>query len=149
MKKFLTRLTLITLISALIVPIINTAAIWPLYIVTSSDTITYPSLLGNILHYVYVLLNDLLPYAVIFCLSYSFFERCERVKTSLIAIISPLVVNTTTVLVDIAFNNDISVPELVEINAQTYLFELVRLFASTFLTLKLLGLLRAKKRGGR
>ena len=149
MKKFFTRLTLITLISAFIVPIINTAAIWPLYIVTASDTITYPQIISDVLHYIYVFLNDLMPCAVIFCLAYSFFERHERLKISFISIISLLVVNTATVLVDIGFNNDISVPELVSLNAQTYLFELVRLFASAFLTLKLLGLLRVKKRTGR
>ncbi len=103
MKRFLTRLTLITLISALIVPMINTVVIWPFYTVTSSDVITYPSWMGETLHLIYSLISSLTPYAAAFCLAYSYRLHKERTKTALTVSVSLIAVTLATVLVDVSF----------------------------------------------
>ena len=103
MKRFFTRLTFIALISAFIVPMINTLAIWPLYTVMSSDTITYPTWCSEVMHLIYTVIDSLTPYAAAFCLAYSFKLKKERLKTSLTVGVSLIAVSFAALLVDVLF----------------------------------------------
>ncbi|MBQ2765534.1 MAG: hypothetical protein IJF48_00920 [Clostridia bacterium] len=123
------RLTLITLITALAIPLINTVGVWSLYKIFDSD-IAYPVWSSSLTYYIYSALNVLCTYAVALCVAYSTAARVRRLPTVLIAAASAVIVYTATVAVDVAFYGTGALDaSYIRYNAVLCLYELLRLGA--------------------
>ena len=103
MKRIFTRLTILTLIAAFVIPMLNTVVVWPLYITVNSD-IAYADWVSDVMYTVYSALDILLIYAMAVCLAYAFVKKGERLKISLIVALSLIVVCAVAVWVDVYYN---------------------------------------------
>ncbi len=128
-KKCAARLTLITLIAALAIPIINTVGVWSLYKILDSD-IAYPLWSSSLTYYIYSALNMLCTYAVAFCVAYSMAAHIRRLPTVLTAVASAVLVYAATIAVDVAFYGTGTVnASYIRYNTVLCLYELLRLGA--------------------
>ncbi|MBQ8250239.1 MAG: hypothetical protein IJY93_10245 [Clostridia bacterium] len=134
MKRIFTRLTLIALVSAFFVPMLNTVAVWPFYIDVSSD-IAYADWVGELLHVLYGVLDILVVYAMAFCLAYAFRKSGERVKITLIVILSLIAVCVAAVRVDVHYNGaEILTSKFIGYNVLRVVLDAARLAVAAIVT---------------
>lgn len=125
-KQYTVRLTVITIIAALAVPIINTVGVWSLYKILDSD-IAYPLWSSSLVYYIYSALNMLCTYAIAFCVAYSIAAHVRRLPTVLTAVASAVLVYAATIAVDVAFYGASAVDaSYIRYNAVLCLYELLR-----------------------
>ena len=129
MKSSSRRLTLITLIAALAIPLINTVGVWSLYKIFDSN-IAYPVWSSSLTYYIYSALNVLCTYAVALCVAYSTATRVRRLPIVLTAAASVVIVYAATVSVDVAFyGTGALTASYIRYNTVLCLYELLRLGA--------------------
>lgn len=134
MKRVFTRLTLLTLASAFIIPMINTVVVWSFYISAFSD-IAYADWVSYILHELYSALDILVVYAMAFCLAYAFTKKGERLKISLIVALSLVVVCAAAIFVDVYYyGKEILTPKFIGYNALRVALDALRLTVAAFVT---------------
>ncbi len=145
-KRIFTRLTLLTLVSALLIPMLNTVLVWPFCQVFSSDIAYAESVVFlNTIYGIYFVLDAVPVYLMAFCLAYSFYKRAERFKICFLVSLSLAAVYAMTAYVDINFGVD-SVPEklLLLNNSVVWLSEMVRLSIAAVLTLAIAKLIKKR-----
>lgn len=110
-KRPLNTLLLITCIVALILPLVNTVGVGPIYTVLVSD-ITTPEAALIALNLIYNTLNVLAAYATFACVGYAIAKRKSRLAVILIAALSLLPVYFAVSCVDSSFytNSFVSLP---------------------------------------
>ncbi len=134
MKRIFTRLTVLTLVSAFIVPMINTVVVWPFYISALSD-IAYADWVSELLHELYSALDILIVYAMAFCLAWAFRRKGERLKISLIVALSLVVVCAAAIFVDVYYyGKEILTPKFVGYNALRVALDALRLAVTALVT---------------